>query len=134
MSVSLVSCLSLRAAATEVAAKPGTGSARPFGAMVSLWLEMGEGNVEYLEWRGWGQALAEMPSARCAAPQDLRDPAGLGVRPEAPGGFWSGWGDAWRHLPTAAADRFCYEKLNVEGTERGNCGRKGSGWVQCNKQ
>ncbi|KAB0401400.1 hypothetical protein E2I00_017314, partial [Balaenoptera physalus] len=37
----------------------------------------------------------------------------------------------WGH---AAADRFCYEKLNVEGTERGNCGRKGSGWVQCNKQ
>lgn len=37
----------------------------------------------------------------------------------------------WGH---AAADRFCYEKLNVEGTERGNCGRKGSGWVQCSKQ
>ncbi|MEJ1283960.1 hypothetical protein NN561_014939 [Cricetulus griseus] len=37
----------------------------------------------------------------------------------------------WGH---GAADRFCYEKLNVEGTERGNCGRKGSGWVQCNKQ
>ncbi|XP_060242597.1 disintegrin and metalloproteinase domain-containing protein 11 isoform X1 [Meriones unguiculatus] len=37
----------------------------------------------------------------------------------------------WGHV---AADRFCYEKLNVEGTERGNCGRKGSGWVQCNKQ
>lgn len=37
-------------------------------------------------------------------------------------------------LLTVAADRFCYEKLNVEGTERGNCGRKGSGWVQCNKQ
>ncbi|XP_052052313.1 disintegrin and metalloproteinase domain-containing protein 11 isoform X2 [Apodemus sylvaticus] len=37
----------------------------------------------------------------------------------------------WGHV---AADRFCYEKLNVEGTERGNCGRKGSGWIQCNKQ
>nr|XP_039332919.1 disintegrin and metalloproteinase domain-containing protein 11 isoform X8 [Saimiri boliviensis boliviensis] len=37
----------------------------------------------------------------------------------------------WGH---AAADRFCYEKLNVEGTERGSCGRKGSGWVQCSKQ
>ncbi|XP_038241836.2 disintegrin and metalloproteinase domain-containing protein 11 isoform X3 [Dermochelys coriacea] len=34
----------------------------------------------------------------------------------------------------AAADRFCYEKLNVEGTERGNCGRKGPAWVQCSKQ
>ncbi|XP_030397500.1 disintegrin and metalloproteinase domain-containing protein 11 isoform X3 [Gopherus evgoodei] len=34
----------------------------------------------------------------------------------------------------AAADRFCYEKLNVEGTERGSCGRKGPAWVQCSKQ
>lgn len=33
-----------------------------------------------------------------------------------------------------SAERFCYEKLNVEGTERGNCGREGSGWMQCNKQ
>ncbi|XP_074117175.1 disintegrin and metalloproteinase domain-containing protein 11 isoform X2 [Sminthopsis crassicaudata] len=37
----------------------------------------------------------------------------------------------WGH---SAADRYCYERLNVEGTERGNCGRKGSGWVQCSKQ
>lgn len=29
----------------EVAAKPGTGSAKPFGAMVSLWLGMGEGGL-----------------------------------------------------------------------------------------
>uniref|UniRef100_A0A669PX81 ADAM metallopeptidase domain 11 n=1 Tax=Phasianus colchicus TaxID=9054 RepID=A0A669PX81_PHACC len=33
-----------------------------------------------------------------------------------------------------SAERFCYEKLNVEGTERGNCGREGAGWTQCNKQ
>lgn len=53
-----------------------------------------------------------------------------------------GSGGLWVMLPHSlsfslslvAADRFCYEKLNVEGTERGNCGRKGSGWVQCNKQ
>ncbi|XP_029933576.1 disintegrin and metalloproteinase domain-containing protein 11 isoform X1 [Myripristis murdjan] len=33
------------------------------------------------------------------------------------------------------ADRFCYEKLNSEGTEKGNCGRDSSGqWIQCNKQ
>uniref|UniRef100_A0AAY4CY51 ADAM metallopeptidase domain 11 n=1 Tax=Denticeps clupeoides TaxID=299321 RepID=A0AAY4CY51_9TELE len=34
-----------------------------------------------------------------------------------------------------AADRFCYEKLNSEGTEKGNCGRNpgGQGWMQCNK-
>ncbi|XP_056672939.1 disintegrin and metalloproteinase domain-containing protein 11 isoform X2 [Monodelphis domestica] len=37
----------------------------------------------------------------------------------------------WGHN---AADRYCYERLNVEGTDRGNCGRKGSGWVQCSKQ
>uniref|UniRef100_A0A4W5N4N1 ADAM metallopeptidase domain 11 n=1 Tax=Hucho hucho TaxID=62062 RepID=A0A4W5N4N1_9TELE len=32
-------------------------------------------------------------------------------------------------------DRFCYEKLNAEGTEKGNCGRspEGQGWLQCNK-
>ncbi|KAI3365227.1 hypothetical protein L3Q82_010322, partial [Scortum barcoo] len=35
-----------------------------------------------------------------------------------------------------SADRFCYEKLNSEGTEKGNCGpdSSGQGWVQCNKQ
>ncbi|XP_062330047.1 disintegrin and metalloproteinase domain-containing protein 11 isoform X1 [Osmerus eperlanus] len=39
----------------------------------------------------------------------------------------------WGHN---SADRFCYEKLNSEGTEKGNCGRDSSGqsWVQCNKQ
>uniref|UniRef100_A0A665TVJ3 ADAM metallopeptidase domain 11 n=1 Tax=Echeneis naucrates TaxID=173247 RepID=A0A665TVJ3_ECHNA len=35
-----------------------------------------------------------------------------------------------------SADRFCYEKLNSEGTDKGNCGpdSSGQGWVQCNKQ
>uniref|UniRef100_A0A671XZD1 ADAM metallopeptidase domain 11 n=1 Tax=Sparus aurata TaxID=8175 RepID=A0A671XZD1_SPAAU len=35
-----------------------------------------------------------------------------------------------------SADRFCYEKLNSEGNENGNCGpdSRGQGWVQCNKQ
>lgn len=34
-----------------------------------------------------------------------------------------------------SADRFCYEKLNAEGTEKGNCGQGpgGQGWLQCNK-
>ena len=34
-----------------------------------------------------------------------------------------------------SADRFCYEKLNAEGTEKGNCGpgMDGKGWLQCNK-
>lgn len=36
---------------------------------------------------------------------------------------------------TDSADRFCYEKLNAEGTEKGNCGPgpEGRGWLQCNK-
>lgn len=34
----------------------------------------------------------------------------------------------------ASAERFCYEKLNVEGTERGNCGHEGNRWVPCVKQ
>ncbi|XP_068193066.1 disintegrin and metalloproteinase domain-containing protein 11-like isoform X2 [Antennarius striatus] len=35
----------------------------------------------------------------------------------------------------SSADRFCYEKLNAEGTEKGNCGPgpEGKGWLQCNK-
>ncbi|XP_071375618.1 disintegrin and metalloproteinase domain-containing protein 11 [Centroberyx affinis] len=39
----------------------------------------------------------------------------------------------WGHN---SADRFCYEKFNSEGTEKGNCGRdsSGQGWVPCNKQ
>ncbi|XP_051774990.1 disintegrin and metalloproteinase domain-containing protein 11 isoform X2 [Erpetoichthys calabaricus] len=37
----------------------------------------------------------------------------------------------WGH---SSADRICYEKLNTEGTEKGNCGREGDTWVQCNKQ
>ncbi|XP_035470639.2 disintegrin and metalloproteinase domain-containing protein 11-like isoform X1 [Scophthalmus maximus] len=34
-----------------------------------------------------------------------------------------------------SADRFCYEKLNAEGTEKGNCGPgpEGQRWLQCNK-
>ncbi|XP_061561913.1 disintegrin and metalloproteinase domain-containing protein 11-like isoform X2 [Phycodurus eques] len=39
----------------------------------------------------------------------------------------------WGHN---SADRFCYEKLNSEGTEKGNCGPEpgGQGWMHCNKQ
>uniref|UniRef100_A0A8C5QJ62 ADAM metallopeptidase domain 11 n=1 Tax=Leptobrachium leishanense TaxID=445787 RepID=A0A8C5QJ62_9ANUR len=33
-----------------------------------------------------------------------------------------------------ASDRFCYEKLNIEGTEKGNCGKNGDIWIQCSKQ
>uniref|UniRef100_A0A8U7MV57 ADAM metallopeptidase domain 22 n=1 Tax=Corvus moneduloides TaxID=1196302 RepID=A0A8U7MV57_CORMO len=37
-------------------------------------------------------------------------------------------------LEVTAADRYCYEKLNIEGTEKGNCGRDKDSWIQCNKQ
>ncbi|XP_038635161.1 disintegrin and metalloproteinase domain-containing protein 11 isoform X2 [Scyliorhinus canicula] len=37
----------------------------------------------------------------------------------------------WGH---DSADRFCYEKLNIEGTEKGNCGKGGQNWLQCSKQ
>ncbi|KAJ8344694.1 hypothetical protein SKAU_G00288870 [Synaphobranchus kaupii] len=42
-------------------------------------------------------------------------------------------GGLWGH---DSADRFCYEKLNAEGSEKGNCGRDSSGqiWLQCSKQ
>ncbi|XP_028287749.1 disintegrin and metalloproteinase domain-containing protein 11 isoform X1 [Parambassis ranga] len=35
-----------------------------------------------------------------------------------------------------SADRFCYEKLNSEGTDKGNCGPEsnGQGWAPCQKQ
>ncbi|KAG8573776.1 hypothetical protein GDO81_012544, partial [Engystomops pustulosus] len=39
------------------------------------------------------------------------------------------WGDK-----AAAADRYCYDKLNIEGTEKGNCGRNKDTWIQCSKQ
>uniref|UniRef100_A0A8C7SMU2 ADAM metallopeptidase domain 22 n=1 Tax=Oncorhynchus mykiss TaxID=8022 RepID=A0A8C7SMU2_ONCMY len=38
------------------------------------------------------------------------------------------WGEK-----ATAADKFCYEKLNIEGTEKGNCGKDKDTWVQCNK-
>ncbi|KAG8432744.1 hypothetical protein GDO86_017112 [Hymenochirus boettgeri] len=33
----------------------------------------------------------------------------------------------------AGSDKFCYEKLNTEGTEKGNCGKDGERWIQCSK-
>ncbi|XP_061696921.1 disintegrin and metalloproteinase domain-containing protein 23 isoform X6 [Syngnathoides biaculeatus] len=31
------------------------------------------------------------------------------------------------------SEKFCYEKLNTEGTDKGNCGRDGDKWIQCSK-
>ncbi|XP_071000699.1 disintegrin and metalloproteinase domain-containing protein 23-like isoform X2 [Oncorhynchus clarkii lewisi] len=31
------------------------------------------------------------------------------------------------------SEKFCYEKLNTEGTEKGNCGKDGEKWLQCSK-
>uniref|UniRef100_A0A8C9TI42 ADAM metallopeptidase domain 22 n=1 Tax=Scleropages formosus TaxID=113540 RepID=A0A8C9TI42_SCLFO len=39
------------------------------------------------------------------------------------------WGEK-----ATSADKFCYEKLNIEGTEKGNCGKDRDTWIQCNKQ
>ncbi|KAM6986938.1 disintegrin and metalloproteinase domain-containing protein 23 [Aplochiton taeniatus] len=33
----------------------------------------------------------------------------------------------------SGSEKFCYEKLNTEGTEKGNCGRDGDKWLQCSK-
>ncbi|RXM28404.1 RUN domain-containing protein 3B, partial [Acipenser ruthenus] len=38
------------------------------------------------------------------------------------------WGER-----ATSADKFCYEKLNIEGTEKGNCGKDKDTWIQCNK-
>uniref|UniRef100_A0A3B4FQA2 ADAM metallopeptidase domain 23 n=1 Tax=Pundamilia nyererei TaxID=303518 RepID=A0A3B4FQA2_9CICH len=37
------------------------------------------------------------------------------------------WGSA------GGSEKFCYEKLNTEGTEKGNCGKDGEKWIQCSK-
>lgn len=64
----------------EVAAKPGTGSAKPFGAMVSL-ARGGRGNSggPRIERLGGGRFWLNVSSTKYVAPQALRGPAGLGI-------------------------------------------------------
>ncbi|XP_026768415.1 disintegrin and metalloproteinase domain-containing protein 23 isoform X2 [Pangasianodon hypophthalmus] len=34
---------------------------------------------------------------------------------------------------SGGSEKFCYEKLNTEGSEKGNCGEDGDKWIQCGK-
>ncbi|NWS47644.1 ADA23 protein, partial [Probosciger aterrimus] len=49
------------------------------------------------------------------------------------------WGSSsGNYLPfssteSSGSDKFCYEKLNTEGTKKGNCGKDGDRWIQCSK-
>lgn len=107
--------------------KPGTGNAKRSGAVVSVWC-----------------LQKAVLVCKCMTLANVWAPDGQKVRQNFGGADLKSKGSRFGvggpctlslSLSSAgAADRFCYEKLNVEGTERGNCGRKGSGWVQCNKQ
>ncbi|KAM5153138.1 disintegrin and metalloproteinase domain-containing protein 23 [Mantella aurantiaca] len=33
----------------------------------------------------------------------------------------------------SGSDKYCYERLNAEGTEKGNCGKDGGNWIKCSK-
>lgn len=37
-------------------------------------------------------------------------------------------------VESGSSEKFCYEKLNPEGSEKGNCGEDGDKWIQCGKQ
>uniref|UniRef100_A0A8D2IZI2 ADAM metallopeptidase domain 22 n=1 Tax=Varanus komodoensis TaxID=61221 RepID=A0A8D2IZI2_VARKO len=39
------------------------------------------------------------------------------------------WGEK-----VTSADNYCYERLNIEGTEKGNCGREKDTWIQCKNE
>ncbi|OBS56996.1 hypothetical protein A6R68_11879, partial [Neotoma lepida] len=43
-------------------------------------------------------------------------------------------GDFCSAPEVTASDKYCYEKLNIEGTEKGNCGKDKDTWIQCNKR
>uniref|UniRef100_A0A3P9AMD9 ADAM metallopeptidase domain 23a n=1 Tax=Esox lucius TaxID=8010 RepID=A0A3P9AMD9_ESOLU len=42
-------------------------------------------------------------------------------------------GNQCKYIWGPSSEKFCYEKLNTEGTEKGNCGRDGEKWLQCSK-
>uniref|UniRef100_A0A8C4EKW3 ADAM metallopeptidase domain 23 n=1 Tax=Dicentrarchus labrax TaxID=13489 RepID=A0A8C4EKW3_DICLA len=38
-----------------------------------------------------------------------------------------------KYIWGSSSEKFCYEKLNTEGTDKGNCGKDGDKWIQCSK-
>uniref|UniRef100_A0A4W4FED0 ADAM metallopeptidase domain 23a n=1 Tax=Electrophorus electricus TaxID=8005 RepID=A0A4W4FED0_ELEEL len=39
----------------------------------------------------------------------------------------------WGPSKKSPHDKFCYEKLNTDGSAKGNCGEDGDKWIQCSK-
>ncbi|KAB1276194.1 Disintegrin and metalloproteinase domain-containing protein 22 [Camelus dromedarius] len=73
-----------------------------------------------------GPAKAERPTREFALEED--------VKPGIDNANTSGGKLAFLVIEVTASDKYCYEKLNIEGTEKGNCGKDKDTWIQCNKR